>query len=115
MGILFRILLLGAVALMAAACQPQVGRTHLAPDEKIQIARSVWDNFEEYKRTMGRGGGAFVVSENGLSSAYAYCPADRCRPGSMTQSAIELCEGAGVKCVVFAQGTSIKVDYEIVD
>lgn len=112
---LLRVSFLAAVALVAAACQPQVGRTHLASDEKIQISRSVWDRFEEYKRSMGRGGGAFVVSEDGLTSAYTYCPADRCRPGSMTQGAIELCEGAGVKCVVFAQGTSIKVDYDVVE
>ena len=87
----------------------------MAADEKIQITRGVWDEFLEYKRVLGRGGGAFVVAENGLTSGYSYCPADRCRPGSSTQRAIELCEGAGMKCVVFAQGTSIKVDYEIVD
>lgn len=112
---LLRVSVLAVLCAMMAACQPQVGRTHLASDEKIQISRSVWDRFEEYKRSMGRGGGAFVVAEDGLTSAYTYCPADRCRPGSMTQSAIELCEGAGVKCVVFAQGTSIKVDYDVVD
>lgn len=101
--------------LSLTACQPQVGRTHMASDEKIQITQNVWDNFLEYKRVMGLGGGAFVVSENGLTSGYSYCPDDRCRPGSSTQRAIELCESAGMKCVVFAQGTSIQVDYEIVD
>lgn len=100
---------------LLSACQPQVGRVELAPDEKIQIARSVWDDFQAYKSHLGRGGGAFVVTETGLGSAYSYCPADNCRPGSYTQRAIQLCENAGVKCVVFAQGTTIQVDYEIVD
>ena len=108
-------LILGLSTVLLAACQPQAGRTHLAADEKIQITRSVWDNFTEYKRVMGPGGGAFVVSESGLASAYSYCPAVRCRPGSSTHQAISLCQNAGVKCVVFAQGNSIVVDYEIVD
>ncbi|TDQ86439.1 hypothetical protein A8950_0131 [Dongia mobilis] len=110
-----RVLVPAFAVLALAACQPQHGRVHLAEDEKIQIAKGVWDSFEEYKRLMGRGGGAFAVTEDGLGSAYSYCPADRCLPGSMTQSAIELCEGAGVKCVIFAQGTSIKVDYDVID
>jgi hypothetical protein len=98
-----------------AACQPQMGRVDLGPDEKLQITRSVWQDYESYKSKLGRGGGAFVVTESGTSSGYSYCPGDHCRPGSFTQSAIELCEKAGVKCLVFAQGTTIKVDYEIVD
>lgn len=110
-----KIAALAVASALVAACQPQIGRVNMASDEKIQITSAVWNNFLEYKRAMGRGGGAFVVSEDGLTSGYTYCPADRCRPGSMTQGAIELCEGAGVKCVVFAQGTSIKVDYEVVD
>lgn len=108
-------LILGVSALLLAACQPQAGRVHMASDEKIQITQGVWNDFLEYKRVMGPGGGAFVVSESGLASAYSYCPAVRCRPGSSTHRAIGLCENAGVKCVVFAQGTTIMVDYEIVD
>ena len=97
-----------------AACQPSPARLHLTSDEKLRITRSVWDDFQTYKRNLG-GGGAFVVTENGLGSGYSYCPDVRCRPGSFTEHAIRLCESAGVKCVVFAQGTTILIDYEIVD
>lgn len=111
----FRISTIVALAVLAAACQPQQGRVHVGTDEKLQITRSVWEDFEAYKLKLGRGGGAFVVTESGLGSGYSLCPADYCRPGSYTHGAIELCEKAGVKCVVFAQGTTIKVEYEIVD
>ncbi len=98
-----------------AACQPQEGRVHLASDEKLRITQDVWDSFNEYKRKLGRGGGVFVVTETGTGSAYSFCPGDHCRPGSYTKDAIGLCEQAGVKCIVFAQGVSIKVDYEIAE
>jgi hypothetical protein len=103
------------LALLAAACQPQQGRVQLASDEKLQITRSVWEDFEAYKSKLGRGGGAFVVTESGLGSGYSLCPGDYCRPGSYTHNAIQLCEQAGVKCVVFARSATIVVDYEIVD
>jgi hypothetical protein len=110
-----RVLYPAVLVLALAGCQPQAGRIVMAADEKIQISQSVWADFQEYKRVMGRGGGAFAVTESGLGSAYTYCPGDHCRPGSMSHRAIELCEGAGVKCVVFAQGTTIVVDYDVID
>lgn len=107
------IVLIGGTLL--SACQPSPTRVNVADDETLRIARSVWENFEAYKLKLGRGGGVFVVTEDGLASGYSYCPGDRCRPGSFTQHALELCENAGTKCVVFAFGSTIKVDYEIVD
>ena len=104
-----------ACAAILAACQPSQSRVDVGSDETLRIARSVWQDFDAYKLKLGRGGGVFVVTEDGLASGYSYCPADRCRPGSFTQHALELCENAGAKCVVFAFGTMIKVDYEIVD
>ncbi|MDY0871750.1 hypothetical protein [Dongia rigui] len=100
---------------MLAACTPSPTRVNVANDETLRIAHSVWENFEAYKLKLGRGGGVFVVTEDGLASGYSYCPGDRCRPGSFTQHALQLCENAGMKCIVFAFGTTIKVDYEIVD
>lgn len=106
---------IAASALLATACQAQPGRVHMASDEKLQITHTVWEAFEAYKLKLGRGGGAFVVTESGLGSGYSLCPDDYCRPGSYTHGAIRLCEQAGVKCVVFAQGTTILIDYEVVD
>ena len=103
------------VSALLAACQPSQSRVDVNNDETLRIARSVWENFEAYKLKLGRGGGVFVVTEDGLASGYSYCPGDRCRPGSFTSHALQLCQNAGMKCVVFAFGTTIKVDYEIVD
>lgn len=107
------LVLLGGTLL--AACQPAQNRLSVGSDETLRISRSVWDNFEAYKLKLGRGGGVFAVTEDGLGSAYSYCPADRCRPGSFTDHALRLCQDAGEKCVIFAFGSTIKVDYEIVD
>lgn len=100
---------------LLGACQPQAGRATLAPDEKLQITSAVWANYEEYLRIKGSAAGAFAVTESGTGSAYTYCPETKCRAGSYTGKVIEMCESAGVKCVIFAQGSSILVDYEIVD
>jgi len=109
-------LVIGAgLSLLLAACQPQVGRANLGPDEKLLITKGVWANYEEYLRARGSAQGVFVVTESGTGSAYTYCPEVTCRPGSFTRQAIEMCEGAGVKCVVFAQGDDIIVPYEIVN
>ncbi len=113
---MLRHLVIGAgLSLLLAACQPQVGRANLGPDEKLLITKSVWANYEEYLRARGSAQGIFVVTESGTGSAYTYCPEVKCRPGSFTKQAIELCESAGVKCVVFAQGDDIIVPYEIVN
>ncbi|MBI2255759.1 MAG: hypothetical protein HYU58_14150 [Proteobacteria bacterium] len=100
---------------LLAACQSSPTRVSVADDETLRIARSVWEDFEAYKLKLGRGGGVFVVTEDGLGSGYSYCPGDRCRPGSFTERALKLCERADMKCVIFAFGSTIKVDYEIVD
>jgi len=107
------VLLIGGILL--AACQPQQSRVEVGSDETLRIARAVWDDFQAYKLKLGRGGGVFVVTEDGLGSGYSYCPGDRCRAGSFTERALQLCENAGMKCIVFAFGSTIKVDYEIVD
>lgn len=101
-------------SLLLAACLPQAARVTLGPDEKLQITRQVWNNFLEYKAIVGWRDGAFVVSETGDGSGYAYCPS-HCRPYNYTRRAIDLCEDAGVKCVLFANDWEIVVDYEIVE
>lgn len=105
-------ILLGSV--MMAGCLPQAARIELGPDEKLQITRAVWNDFVAYK-SKGLVDGAFVVSEMGDRSGYAYCPGFRCRPYNYTRIAIDLCEEAGIKCVLFAKDWTILVDYEIVD
>jgi len=115
MGRFFGVATVLALSAFLAACQPSQNRVDVGNDETLRISRSVWDAFEAYKLKLGRGGGVFVVTEDGLGSGYSYCPADRCRPGSFTAHALQLCQNAGEKCVVFAFGTTIKVDYEIVD
>lgn len=112
-----RIVIVGIAALLIAACQPQSGRVNLAGDEKVQITKSVWDNYQEYLQTVGNARGAFVVTENGVGSAYSYCPVTSgCyRNINYSKEAIRLCENDGVKCLVFARDSRIVVEYEIVD
>jgi len=94
--------------------QPQLARVELAPDEKLQITQAVWDDFEIYE-SMLLIEGAFVVSETGDRAGYTYCPEYPCAPANYVRRAIDLCEAAGIKCVLFADGREILVDYEIVD
>lgn len=100
--------------LLLGCQQPQAARVELAPDEKLQIVRAVWDEFEVYKSKL-MFEGAFVVSATGDGAGYTVCPTFRCQPTNYVRRAIDLCEKAGVKCVLFADGREILVDYEIVD
>jgi len=106
--------LVGAILLAACAPVPQAARIELAPDEQILISRPVWDSFVAYEDLIGYSDGVFVVSEDGNGSGYVYCPTFRCS-GNYEREAIRLCERAGVKCVIFARGLEILVDYEIVE
>lgn len=99
--------------LFLAACGPQAARIELAPNEKLLITRAVWENFLVYKGKSWSG--AFVVTESGNGSGYVMCPGLNCRPYNYVRLAIDQCEEAGVKCVLFAKDWEIVVDYEIVD
>jgi hypothetical protein len=99
---------------LLAGCLPQAARIELAPNEKLLISRAVWDNFLLYQQMM-RADGAFVVNETGDGSGYVMCPYWSCQNSNYARRAIDLCEQNGVKCVVFARGLEILVDYEIVD
>jgi hypothetical protein len=103
-----------AGAAMLTACQPPAAQVRLQPDEKLQISRAVWNEFEEYQ-TQVVSAGAFVVSETGDGAGYSLCPGFRCRPTNHVRRAMNMCQEAGVKCVLFAEGRAILVDYEIVD
>lgn len=102
-----------AVATLLAACGPQAARIELAPNEKLLITRAVWEDFLAYKQKAWSG--AFVVSETGNGSGYVLCPGFNCRPYNYVRLAINKCEDAGVRCVLFAKDREIVVDYEIVD
>lgn len=112
-----RIAIAAAAALLIAACQPQEGRVNLQADEKIQIAESVWDHYQEYLQTVGAARGAFAVSEDGRASAFSYCPVTAgCWSNiNYSKEAIKLCQDDGIKCVIFARNSSIVVDYEVID
>lgn len=107
-----------AIAVVALAslmaCLPQAARIELAPNEKLLISRAVWDDFLTYQEKM-RADGAFVVSEDGNGSGYVICPYWSCQNSNYARRAIDLCERNGVRCVVFAEGRDIIVDYEIVE
>lgn len=58
---------------------------------------------------------AFAVSESGRTAGLGYCPNQRCKSGmTVGQLAIQECTSSGEKCYVFAVGSDIKVDYQIV-
>lgn len=105
--------LLGAMTF--AACQSQQSWVKVNSDETLLISRAVWQDFEEYKLKLGSGTGVFVVTDNGLASAYSYCPTGRCHPGDFPARALQWCKDADVGCVAFAFGSMIQVDYEIAD
>ena len=112
-GIAIVIALIGGA--LTAGCQaPQAARIELGPDETLRISRAVWEKYIEYSNLMVSAG-AFVVSETGMGAGFSLCPGLRCRPQNYVRQAIHQCEEAGVKCVLFADGLKILVDFEIVD
>lgn len=108
-----------AGSFILAACEPlpQPARIELGPDETLRISRDVWVKYLEYLEKLWADSGAFVVGENGLGAGYVGCAMfSRCLQNKhYARRAINLCEKEAVKCIVFAEGATILVDYEIVD
>lgn len=109
--------LLGGMFLTGCELPPQAARVELAQDETLRISRAVWNDFLDYKSKVLFDEGAFVVTETGLGAGYTFCPLPlRChRSTNYVRRAINLCEKEGVKCVLFAEGSQIVVNYEIID
>ena len=89
----------------------------MAPDETLRITHTVWSQYLDYLSKLWIDDGAFVVAESGLGAAYVFCPGPLpChRSINYVRRAIDLCEKEGVKCVLFAEGNKIVVNYEIID
>ena len=111
------IALLNGILLTGCELPPQPARVELAPDETLRISRTVWDQFLDSQDQVSFREGAFVVSESGLGAGYVFCPGPlSChRSINYVRRAITLCEKEGVKCVLFAEGRDIVINYEVID
>ena len=88
-----------------------------ASAETFRISHDVWGSYQKYLNAIGNGQkpGAFVISKDGQSAYYTWCPDIRCRAGlTYSQDALNSCESDyGEDCVVFAVRDDIKVEYEL--
>jgi hypothetical protein len=138
----FRLAVLGAAAVLLAACgngkaQPTVGANpgdntvvstipeppdpdtaSLTPaNVTLTVSKSVWDDYQVYLQRVGRiGSGYYVVTEDGLGGASWSCSDAFCGIGFDGKAeAMKTCEtnNAGKSCIVFAKDTRPQVRYEI--
>jgi hypothetical protein len=105
-----------AVALLLAGCTSAQGYRP-APGEKLKVSQRVMDYYhQKYLPQIGSvNQAAFAVSRSGEMAGYSYCPDTRCKSGNTVgQEAVHECQSEGDSCYVFALGSAIKVDYEVV-
>ena len=88
-----------------------------AAAETYRISNEVWGWYQKYLGNIGNGKrpGAFVISKDGQSAYYTWCPDTRCMAGlTYSQESLNRCEREyDTDCVVFAVRDDIKVEYEI--
>jgi hypothetical protein len=104
-----------AVAVLLAGCTAGQGFTP-PPGQKMQVSQRVLDYYhQEYLPQVGSvNQAAFAVSQSGRMAGFSYCPDTHCKSGSTVgQDAIHECQANGDSCYVFALGSAIKVDYEV--
>jgi hypothetical protein len=89
----------------------------LAPGEKQQVAKEIWQDYLTYKETIrGNGQGAFAISVDGRADGYSYCPvgADRCVTGKTVEGiAMDGCRHSGLDCRIFDDHGTIVVPYDV--
>lgn len=89
----------------------------LAPGEKQQVAKAVWQDYQGYKEKIhGNGQGAFAITLDGRADGYSWCPdgADRCLTGKTVGGvAMDGCHQSGLECRIFDDHGTILVPYEI--
>ncbi len=88
-----------------------------AAAETYRISSEVWGWYQKYLGNISNGKrpGAFVISKDGESAYYTWCPDTRCMGGlTYSQESLNRCEQEyDTDCVVFAVRDDIKVDYEV--
>ena len=88
-----------------------------AAAETYRISNEVWGWYQKYLGNISNGKrpGAFVISKDGESAYYTWCPDTRCMGGlTYSQESLNRCEQEyDTDCVVFAVRDDIKVDYEV--
>jgi len=89
----------------------------LAPGEKQQVAKEIWQDYQGYKEKIhGNGQGAFAISVDGRADGYSWCPdgADRCLTGKTVEGeAMDGCRHSGLDCRIFDEHGAIIVPYEV--
>lgn len=109
-----------ACSLLLAGCTPvpPPARVQIAPDETLLISPAVYDDYLAYLGKLNiLNAGAYVVSDTGVGAGFVICDSKlpwQCYGNDYyVERALRMCEREGSKCVVFAEGAKILVDYEI--
>jgi hypothetical protein len=91
--------------------------TPLAPGEKQQVSKEVWEDYQAYKEKIhGNGQGAYAITVDGRAGGYSWCPdgADRCVTGKTVEGiAMDGCRQSGLDCRLFDDHGTIVVPYEV--
>jgi hypothetical protein len=84
---------------------------------RMVMARTVWQRFVAYlNRDIATGFGFFMISVDGQSSEVKLCPDYACQISTLEQdAALDDCKAANrhQRCVVFAEGRTIKMGYQV--
>lgn len=86
--------------------------------DEVQLARTVWADYEIYRDNLGPGGaGFYAVTPDGLGGAASGCAPAKCRVGPVSrEAALARCREVSppsLDCIIFADGDRIEVEYEL--
>jgi hypothetical protein len=121
-GVLIVLRLIGAaiLAMLLAACTNGPGSPYSGSNGKTLIVEpQVWAAYKEYASHLsGTNPGTFIVvilGDHAVSQAYSYCPGGHCRADTFNNQVFAECREKGLDCAVFANSTTIVLNYKLAE
>jgi hypothetical protein len=117
---MFKFLIAAVLAVLLAACATGAGSPYSGSNGKTLIVEpKVWAAYQEYAaRLSGTNPGTFIVvimGDHAVSQAYSYCPGGHCRADTFNNQVFAECREKGLDCAVFANSTTIVLNYKLAE
>jgi len=118
---MLRYVFIAALAMLTAACASTSSPYSGSNGKTLYVAKKdwakYWAKYQEYLTHVGgTNPGVFavvVVGDHTAGSGYSVCPEAHCLADSGINPMMNECKAEGLTCIVFAQSSSILVNYKI--
>jgi hypothetical protein len=117
---LLKFVVAAILAVLVAACANGAGSPYSGSSGKTLIVEpQVWSAYQEYTSHLASTNpGTFIVvivGDRAVSQGYSYCPGSHCRVDTINNQIFADCRAKGLNCAVFAQSSTIVLNYKLAE